>query len=94
MTKPDKAENQGQQQQQEIVHTHSPAHSMMWCQNLVNTLRHKGTWCVPRSGLIFEVDKTQQQLKLKMGDTTDPDFAAVKHEFAKIGWSVVESTEK
>lgn len=73
----------------QVEHTHSAEHSTMWCQNLVNTMRHKGVWGVPRSGLIFEVDKNQQQLKLKSGDITDPDFTAIKHEFAKIGWTVV-----
>jgi hypothetical protein len=60
-----------------------------WCQSLVNTIRHGGIWGIPRSGLVFRIDKEKKRLVLTDGDASNEDFTATRHEFAKIGWDVV-----
>lgn len=67
---------------------HESPEVLAWCRNLVATVRHNGTWGIPRSGLIFNVDKEQKKLILVTGEETDPDFIATKRVFAQIGWDV------
>lgn len=64
---------------------------LAWCRNLVNTIRHGGSWGIPRSGVIFRIDKEKQRLVLTVGDESNPDFLATKRVFAQIGWDVTAS---
>lgn len=64
-----------------------------WCENLVNTLKDGGVWGIPRSGLIFRVDKGGKQLLLVAGDPTSTDFPATVENFGAIGWKVVNAID-
>lgn len=66
----------------------APPDVLNWCRALVEMLRHGGTWGIPRSGLVFQIDKNQKQLVLVNGHATDEDFIATQHVFAQIGWTV------
>lgn len=65
-----------------------PPEVLAWCRNLVATIRHGGTWGIPRSGIIFKIDQDKKQLVLLVGEETDEDFLATKRVFAQIGWNV------
>lgn len=65
-----------------------------WCRNLVATLRHGGTWGIPRSGVVFKIDKERKRLVMTLGNESDEDFISTKRVFAKIGWDVVTEKEQ
>lgn len=66
-----------------------PPEVLNWCRNLVATIRHGGSWGIPRSGIIFKIDQDQKRLILVVGEDTNEDFLASKRVFAQIGWDVV-----
>lgn len=66
-----------------------PEHVLEWCRNLIRVLQDGGVWGIPRSQIVFRVDKGAQKLILVIGETDDPDFIATKKVFKHIGWSVV-----
>lgn len=66
-----------------------PPEVLNWCRNLVATIRHGGSWGIPRSGIIFKIDQDQKRLILMVGEDTNEDFLASKRVFAQIGWDVV-----
>lgn len=66
-----------------------PPEVLNWCRNLVATIRHGGSWGIPRSGIIFKIDQEQKRLILVVGEETNDDFLASKRVFAQIGWDVV-----
>lgn len=61
---------------------------LSWCRNLVASLRDGGVWAIPRSGLVFRLDKGSKTLSLISGSVFDADFEATKQAFALIGWKV------
>lgn len=70
----------------------SPA-VLNWCRNLVDTLRDGGVWGIPRSGIVFKVDKKKQCLILTVGEETNEDFIATRRVFRQIGWDVLTQDE-
>jgi len=70
-----------------------PEPVLNWCRNLVNTLRDRGMWGIPRSGLVFQIDKKKNRLVLTSGDETNSDFSETRRVFAQIGWEVVTQIE-
>lgn len=64
-----------------------------WCRNLVRTLKDGGVWGIPRSGIVFTIDKKNQRLILKIGEKTNEDFIATRRVFRQIGWDVVTNDE-
>lgn len=66
-----------------------PQHVIDWCQNLVNMLADGAIWGIPRSQIVFRVDKSARKLILTIGETSDPDFIATQKVFKHIGWTVV-----
>lgn len=65
-----------------------PESSIEWCRNLVAMLKDGGVWAIPRSMLVFRVDKQTQTLTLVSGDRDSPDVAATREAFGCIGWRV------
>lgn len=65
-----------------------PESSIEWCRNLVALIKDGGCWAIPRSSLVFRVDKTLQTLTLVSGDKSSPDIAATREAFSHIGWRV------
>ena len=61
-----------------------------YCRNLTALIKDGGTWGIPRSGLVFQFFHATQTMRLVAGDAGDPDFAATREEFWKIGWRVLE----
>lgn len=66
-----------------------PEHVLEWCRNLVRVLSDGGVWGIPRSQIVFRVDKQARKLILIVGDADDDDFIATKKVFKHIGWTVV-----
>lgn len=64
-------------------------HILQWCRNLVATIADGGTWGIPRSQIMFRVDKKARKLVLIVGSKHNPDFIATKQVFKHIGWGVV-----
>jgi hypothetical protein len=65
-----------------------PESVLEWCRNLVRVLADGGVWGIPRSGLVFRVDKEGKRLILIAGDRYNDDFYATKRVFKQIGWGV------
>lgn len=78
-----------------------------WCQGLWNSLNDGGVWMLPRSGLIFEVDKTKNRLLLKQRiphraempfteeellEQQDEEVAAARERFSQFGVEVLDNT--
>lgn len=61
---------------------------LAWCRALVAAIKHGGSWGIPRSGIVFKIDKENQRLVLTIGQASNPDFIATKRVFAQIGWDV------
>lgn len=59
-----------------------------WCRTIITIMRDGGIWSIPRSSLVFRVDKGRQVLVLVAGDKTHEDVAATAANFARIGWGV------
>lgn len=70
-----------------------PEHILAWCRNLVRTMTDGGVWGIPRSGVVFKIDKPNKQLVLIVGTAENPDFIATKRVFKQIGWDVVTKKE-
>ena len=66
-----------------------PESGLEWCRNLVRVISDGGRWGIPRSGIVFTVDKKNQRLILTVGEKTNEDFIATKRVFKQIGWDVV-----
>jgi hypothetical protein len=66
-----------------------PESVLEWCRNLVRVISDGGSWGIPRSGIVFTVDKKNQRLILTVGEKTNEDFIATKRVFKQIGWDVV-----
>ena len=66
-----------------------PEHVLNWCRNLIDVLADGAVWGIPRSQIMFRVDKVARKLILTVGETNDPDFIATKKVFKHIGWAVV-----
>jgi hypothetical protein len=77
----------------EATEEREPEHVLDWCRNLVAALRDGGVWGIPRSGIVFRVDKKNQQLILTTGEPDDEDFLATKRVFKQIGWRVITLAE-
>lgn len=60
-----------------------------WCRNLVDTIADGGIWGIPRSQIVFRIDRPAKKLILIIGENDDPDFIATKQVFRHIGWTVV-----
>lgn len=72
---------------------HAPETVLNWCRNLVATLNDGGVWGIPRSGVVFKIDKKNQCLILTAGTDDDPDFLVSRVVFDQIGWKVVTQKE-
>ncbi|NDD52328.1 hypothetical protein EBZ39_00350 [bacterium] len=70
-----------------------PESTLNWCRNLVETIRDGGVWGIPRSGVIFKIDKKKKCLILTLGSEYNPDFIATRRVFAQIGWDVLTEAE-
>lgn len=70
-----------------------PEDVLNWCRNLVRVLQHGAVWGIPRSGVVFKIDKHKKCLILKVGQEIDPDFIATRRVFAQIGWDVLTEAE-
>ena len=72
--------------------------TLEWCRGLVNMLADGAVWGIPRSGAMFRVNKQAQTLTLipieGTSDAAQGDFEATKLVFAKIGWRVIDSSER
>lgn len=66
-----------------------PEYQLDWCRNLVAMVADGGFWAVPRSSLVFRVNKQNKTLTLVAGDPSDGDVAESRHVFALIGWRVL-----
>lgn len=64
-------------------------HVLRWCRALVETIADGGNWGIPRSQIVFKLDKKARKLVLVFGDADNPDFIATKRVFKHIGWDVV-----
>lgn len=64
-----------------------------WCRNLVATVKDGGVWGIPRSGLVFQIDKKAKQLTLISGDSDSSDFSATQAAFKDIGWRVTKKKQ-
>lgn len=64
-------------------------HILQWCRELVTTIADGGNWGIPRSQIVFQIDKKARKLVLVVGSKTNPDFIATKRVFKHIGWDVV-----
>jgi hypothetical protein len=65
-----------------------PPEVLNWCRTLVAAIRHGGLWGIPRSGIVFKIDKENQRLVLTKGHESNSDFIATRRVFAQIGWDV------
>lgn len=70
-----------------------PESTLEWCRQMVRTLRDGGMWGIPRSGIVFKVDKRKQCLILTVGVETNVDFIATRRVFGQIGWDVFTKAE-
>jgi hypothetical protein len=70
-----------------------PEHVLQWCRNLVLTMRNNGVWGIPRSGIVFTIDKPAKKLVLIVGEESNEDFIATRRVFKQIGWDVVARKE-
>lgn len=72
--------------------------TLEWCRGLVNMLADGAVWGIPRSGAMFRVNKQAKTLTLipieGTSDAAQGDFEATKLVFAKIGWRVIDSSER
>jgi hypothetical protein len=66
-----------------------PQSTLDWCQQVVDMLKDGGVWAIPRSGVVFRIDKTARTLTLVSGDADDPDVAETGRVFSCIGWEVI-----
>jgi len=71
-----------------------PEHVLQWCRNLVAAAANNAIWGIPRSGVVFRIDKENTRLVLVVGTENDDDFLATKRVFKQIGWDVVSRTEE
>jgi hypothetical protein len=71
-----------------------PEHVLAWCRNLVRIMTDGGTWGIPRSGIVFQVDKKNKQLVMTVGEPDNEDFIATKRVFKQIGWGVITLAEQ
>ena len=71
-----------------------PEHVLQWCRNLVAAAANNAIWGIPRSGVVFRIDKENTRLVLVVGTENDDDFIATKRVFKQIGWDVVSRTEE
>jgi hypothetical protein len=71
-----------------------PEHVLQWCRNLVASMNNDGVWGIPRSGIVFKIDKKNTRLVLIVGHESNDDFIATKRVFKQIGWNVVSRTEE
>lgn len=70
-----------------------PESTLEWCRQMVRVLRDGGMWGIPRSGIVFKVDKKKQCLILRVGAETNEDFIATRRVFGQIGWDVFTQAE-
>lgn len=71
-----------------------------WCRGLFDALSDRGTWIVPRSGLVLQKREAERELLL-VGEC-DPaeaevdqgqDFDAIREQFARVGIAVTRATK-
>lgn len=70
-----------------------PEHVLEWCRHLVRAARDGAMWGIPRSGVVFKIDKKKQCLILRVGAETNADFIATRRVFGQIGWDVFTQSE-
>lgn len=75
------------------LNNQEPESTLAWCRELVRTIRHNGVWGIPRSGIVFKIDKKKKCLILTVGEESNPDFIATHRVFGQIGWDVVTEAE-
>lgn len=71
----------------------APAEEILqWCEHLVRAIADHGTWAIPRSGVVFTVDRANKTLWLVKGpdniNLLRDEFLTNKNVFAHIGWHV------
>ena len=71
-----------------------PEHVLQWCRNLVAAAANNAIWGIPRSGIVFRIDKENTRLVLIVGNESNEDFIATKRVFKQIGWDVVSCAEE
>jgi hypothetical protein len=71
-----------------------PEHVLQWCRSLVASMKDNGIWGIPRSGIVFKIDKAAKRLVLVVGNESNEDFIATKRVFKQIGWDVVSCAEE
>lgn len=62
--------------------------TIQWCHNLVELLKDGDRWAIPRSSLVFRVNKKDKALTLVSGSKSDPNVTATREAFSPIGWKV------
>lgn len=76
-----------------MTEAREPEHVLEWCRHLVRAARDGAMWGIPRSGVVFKIDKKKQCLILKVGAETNSDFIATRRVFGQIGWDVFTQAE-
>lgn len=65
----------------------------LWTANLLELLRDGGTWCVPESQMVYQVNKKKKTLTVLVDTSTEEGrilHNRIKKICAYLGWSVVE----
>ena len=62
---------------------------LAWCRKTVYELADGGVWGIPRSGMVFRIDKSRKKFILLSGDCQE-EIDAINYWFGKIGYSVGE----
>lgn len=60
---------------------------LAWCRNQIDLLHDGGIWGVPRSMMVFRIDKTKKKFIVVSGDSQE-EIDAMNHWFGKLGYSV------
>jgi hypothetical protein len=60
---------------------------LAWCRKTVYELADGGVWGIPRSMMIFRIDKTRKKFILVEGNSQE-EINAINYWFGKIGYSV------
>jgi len=57
------------------------------CQQIINDLKDGGVWGIPRSMMVFRIDKTRKKFILLEGNSQE-EIDSFNYWFGKLGYSV------
>jgi hypothetical protein len=63
-----------------------------WQQQMIRLLINKGTWAVPGSLSIFELDKPNKKFKLITGEPDEETNRRIAKVFKRLGFSEIDDT--